>query len=69
MVRLKDIKNYYPDLKPSLTFKIHNSNEKITVMDDKKIGIAFEIDAKNICKGITVHVPGHDLFGYLQFYQ
>ncbi len=66
---LDEILKYYPNIKSALNFKTQKDHEKISVMDDKKMGIAFEIDSKNICKGITVHKQEHDLFGYLQFYE
>lgn len=66
---LEEIKKYYSNIQPSLNFSSKKGNEKIIVMNDDELGIAFEIDSKNICKGITVHKPGHELFGYLQFYE
>ncbi len=64
---LEDIKKYYPDLKHLAAITIEK--DSLQLYDAIKEGIAFDIDSKNICRGISIHVPGETFRPtYLPFY-
>ena len=52
------IQKYFPGIKKIASYTSPKSKKQVTIYDDGKSGIAFEIDDKNICVGITVHKPG-----------
>jgi hypothetical protein len=52
------IKKYFPGIKSAAHYTSPKTKKPVTIYEDEKAGISFEIDDKNICVGITVQKPG-----------
>jgi hypothetical protein len=53
-----DIQKSFPASKKIASYKSPKTDQVVTIYDDSKSGIAFEIDSNNTCVGITIHKPG-----------
>ena len=64
---LEEIKEYFLDIKHIAVVTINK--DSLQLFDAEKEGITFEVDSKNICRGLTVHLVGEGLQPtYLPFY-
>ena len=64
---LQTIQKGFPSLK--LIANVVLNKNSLQLYDAAKEGIAFDIDSKNICRGISIHVPGETFRPtYLPFY-
>jgi hypothetical protein len=66
----------FPGIKKIAVYISPKTKKQVTIYDDSKSGIAFEIDDQHKCVGITVHKPGdmayetyNSLFGDVKFDQ
>ncbi len=65
--KLEEIKKYFPDVNPIALVTL--KKDSFQIFDSQKEGVSFDLDNKNICRGITIHTAGEKLPAtYLPFY-
>ncbi|MDB5202230.1 MAG: hypothetical protein JWQ27_1639 [Ferruginibacter sp.] len=66
---LAAIQQFFPLVKKAARYPSPVNKKMVYVYDDEKGGIAFEVNDKNQCVGIAIHLPGTQAFAtYLEFF-